>query len=75
VINPADTWKAGPTMTRGTNDDGVWVRSSRCSPNNNCVELRLSPESVRVRDSKAGEGPQLAFDQSSWRAFLTVAIR
>lgn len=62
-------------MTSGANDENVWVRSSRCSPNNNCVELQLKPESVRVRDSKAGEGPQLAFDQSSWRAFLSVAIR
>ena len=62
-------------MTSGTNGNEVWVRSSRCSPNNNCVELQLNPESVRVRDSQAGQGPELAFDQSSWRAFLTVAIR
>ena len=62
-------------MVSGPNDSGVWVRSSRCSPNNNCVELQLDPESVRVRDSKAVDGPQLAFDQSSWRAFLAVAIR
>ena len=63
-------------MTNGANSTaGVWVRSSRCSPNNNCVELRLNRESVRVRDSKAGEGPELAFGQSSWQAFLTVAVR
>jgi hypothetical protein len=54
---------------------GSWVRSSRCSPNNNCVELQLGREAVRVRDSKAGAGPELAFDQTGWRAFLAVAIR
>jgi uncharacterized protein DUF397 len=75
LIRP-NTRKAESTMIDGANGTGgVWVRSSRCSPNNNCVELRLDPESVRVRDSKAGDGPQLAFDQSSWRTFLTVAVR
>jgi hypothetical protein len=49
----------------------AWVRSSRCNTHNNCVELRLGEDSVRVRDSKNVEAGSLTFDQDGWKAFLT----
>ncbi len=49
---------------------GAWIRSSRCTPQNNCVELRSGHDSVGVRDSKNAGGTTLAFGRAEWTTFL-----
>ncbi|MFE4332898.1 DUF397 domain-containing protein [Streptomyces sp. NPDC056831] len=53
-----------------------WFTSSYSgSPNNECVECAIDiPREVRVRDSKAPDGPQFTFGPSAWAAF-TQAVR
>lgn len=50
----------------------TWTKSSYSGGNGACVEVR-SPEilSVDVRDSKAPEGPSIAFSPTSWTSFVT----
>lgn len=49
--------------------DREWVRSSRCTPSNDCVEVARGA-AVGVRDSKNTAGPVLEFGPGSWAAFL-----
>lgn len=49
-----------------------WFKSSRSSDNAACVEVRLSADTIGVRDSKDRSGPTLAFDQAAWTGFLTT---
>ncbi len=48
-----------------------WTKSSY-SANGACVEVK-SPvmEAIAVRDSKAQDGPSLAFTPGSWTSFVT----
>lgn len=50
----------------------VWRTSSYTGGNGNCVEVRLAPHAVDVRDSKDRQGPVLTFEPDRWRAFLTT---
>jgi hypothetical protein len=50
--------------------DGDWVRAARCTPNNNCVELRFGGDVVAVRDSKNVDGDVLTFHRDRWNIFL-----
>jgi hypothetical protein len=52
-----------------------WVRSSRCVPNNNCVEVRVGLDEVGVRDTKNSGGAVLRFDRGGWASFLTTTVR
>ncbi|WP_184814694.1 DUF397 domain-containing protein [Actinophytocola algeriensis] len=52
-----------------------WVRASRSTPNNNCVELWLGRTAVGVRDSKNLTGGILTFDRRQWNEFLVRAVR
>jgi Domain of unknown function (DUF397) len=54
--------------------DREWVRSSRCTPSNDCVEVARGT-SVRVRDSKNTAGPSLEFGAGSWVEFLARCAR
>jgi hypothetical protein len=48
----------------------VWLRSSRCNIEGNCVELNLGRNGmVLVRDSK-GAGATLSFAGTPWTRFL-----
>jgi hypothetical protein len=49
-----------------------WFKSSRSANNAACVEVRLSADTIGVRDSKDRGGPALAFDQAAWSGFLTT---
>ncbi|MFV2106094.1 DUF397 domain-containing protein [Micromonospora sp. LOL_015] len=49
-----------------------WFKSSRSSDNAACVEVRLSADTIGVRDSKDRGGPALAFDPAAWTGFLTT---
>jgi hypothetical protein len=54
---------------------GSWSwRKSRASgqPNQDCVEVAWTGESVLVRDSNARPGPVLAFTPAAWQHFLNT---
>ncbi|MGW1890074.1 DUF397 domain-containing protein [Streptomyces sp. NPDC002004] len=48
-----------------------WTKSSYSTGNGACVEVK-SPvlHAIAVRDSKAPEGPSIAFTPDSWTAFV-----
>ncbi|HEX6355415.1 DUF397 domain-containing protein [Actinophytocola sp.] len=50
--------------------DGEWVRTGKCTPNNNCVELRFGGDVVTVRDSKNVDSAVLTFHRDQWNIFL-----
>ena len=51
-------------------DQANWTKSSYSQANGNCVEIGLSVELIRVRDSKNPQGPRLQFTPTEWDAFL-----
>jgi hypothetical protein len=52
------------------NSDGTWIRSSRCGPQHNCVELSHRTAGVILRDSKGDKAAVLMFDHVQWLAFV-----
>ncbi|MFB7619450.1 DUF397 domain-containing protein [Kitasatospora sp. NPDC056181] len=49
----------------------MWFRSSHCDDKEfACVEVRLTPGAVDVRDSTDPDGPALTFPSESWTVFL-----
>jgi hypothetical protein len=55
-----------------TGDGGVadgWYKST-ASASGGCVEVRLTPEHVHVRDTKDKLGAILTFTHAEWQAFL-----
>ena len=55
-------------MTKNT--EGAWFKSSRSNGSGSCVEVRMTPNGVDVRDTKDREGPQLHFTPAEWDAFI-----
>ncbi|RKT53406.1 DUF397 domain-containing protein [Saccharothrix australiensis] len=53
------------------NTTKTWRRSSHSGAGNNCVELAVDRAVTVVRDSKR-PGPELAFADRPFRAFLTA---
>ncbi|MFE3684160.1 DUF397 domain-containing protein [Streptomyces sp. NPDC001251] len=62
------------TPTRDTSGL-AWFKSSYSGGTNgeSCVEVATAPGAVRVRDSKAIDGPQLALTPGAWADFVTYA--
>ncbi|HSX98028.1 MAG TPA: DUF397 domain-containing protein [Streptomyces sp.] len=57
--------------------DVRWLRSSRSTGMNNCVETARPGSGrwaglVAVRDSKNTAGPALLFDPDAWEGFVTT---
>ena len=46
-----------------------WFKSSRSSPNGQCVESARLSGGMTVRDSKHPDGPVLLFSADQWQAF------
>jgi uncharacterized protein DUF397 len=66
-------------MTRNCADEDSstpqWFKSSYSGSNNNdCVEVAATRGSVRVRDSKAVDGPALAVTPAAWAGFVDFAV-
>jgi hypothetical protein len=61
---------------RDTDPIRIWVRSSRCNPGKNCVEIGRADQGVVIRDSKSGTTLR-TLEDTSWTAFLALcrAIR
>ncbi|CAL9439402.1 hypothetical protein SUDANB15_02195 [Streptomyces sp. enrichment culture] len=59
----------------GDSPTSAWFRSSYSSSGdgNDCVEVALAPGAVRVRDSKAPDGPLLTVTPAAWSRFVTGA--
>jgi len=48
----------------------AWRTNSYSGSNGGaCIEVRTTGPAVAVRDSKAQDGPQLAFTADTWKAF------
>ncbi|MBG0851466.1 DUF397 domain-containing protein [Streptomyces spinoverrucosus] len=64
-------------MTNPTTGNGsalAWFKSSYSTNDGpECVEVAFAPETVRVRDSKRAQGPQLGFGPQQWAAFVSYA--
>lgn len=53
---------------------GGWFKSSFCNAGaNECVEVAIGPDEIRVRDSKDRAAGQLTFTRAEWTAFLAGA--
>ena len=46
-----------------------WVKASESDSGGNCVEVYFDGDTIRVRDSKDREGPQLVFTTAEFDAF------
>jgi len=54
---------------RDMSSTGTWLRSSRCNPELNCVEVTTARAGVIIRDSK-DETALPPLDTTQWTAFL-----
>jgi hypothetical protein len=54
---------------RGGTVNRKWLRSSRCTPTKNCVEIGATDTGVIIRDSKSGTTLR-AVGAVPWAAFL-----
>ena len=55
---------------RDNRSDRFWLRSSRCTPKKNCVEVGHDDSGVIIRDSKSSTTLR-PLDEAHWTAFLT----
>lgn len=62
-------------MGRQLVDGDAWVRSSVCSSDNNCVEVRLCDGLVYVRDSKDPGARPMCFSVREWADFVAGAVQ
>ncbi|OEJ30957.1 DUF397 domain-containing protein [Streptomyces subrutilus] len=62
---------ASPLSTGGLLISARWLRSSRSTGMNNCVEAAvLGGGLLAVRDSKRTDGPAVLFTGPAWTGFL-----
>jgi Domain of unknown function (DUF397) len=56
-------------MARDSSTAADWRKSQR-SGTDGCVECAAWSGTVRMRDSKDPDGPELIFDHATWRGFI-----
>jgi hypothetical protein len=56
-------------MTADDHDEPIWRKSS-LSGSGNCVEVRVRPDGVDVRNSKDPDGQLLSFTHREWDVFI-----
>lgn len=49
---------------------GAWRTSSYSGPEGECVEVALTADAARIRDSKDPGGPTLCVSAAAWAEFL-----
>ena len=51
-----------------------WITATKSNGSGNCVEVRLTDDTVEVRDSKQdGQGPIQIYTYAEWDAFIDGA--
>ncbi|MFF8813880.1 DUF397 domain-containing protein [Streptomyces pactum] len=70
----------GWTKSSHSTNDGpacvevAWIKSSYSSSDGpDCIEVAATTGTIRVRDSKDPQGPQLAFSPEAWADFVRFA--
>ncbi|MFH8566843.1 DUF397 domain-containing protein [Streptomyces sp. NPDC017993] len=68
-------WFKSSYSSSGDGNDCVevaWTKSSysNSSEGDSCVEVATAPDTIRIRDSKNPDGPQLTFAPTTWADFL-----
>ncbi|MGW3656586.1 DUF397 domain-containing protein [Streptomyces sp. NPDC005151] len=54
----------------------AWFKSTYSGGDgDSCVEVATCPDTIRVRDSKVEEGPQLALSPAAWTGFVAYAAQ
>ncbi|MEV7237140.1 DUF397 domain-containing protein [Streptomyces sp. NPDC051020] len=54
----------------------AWFKSTYSGGDgDSCVEVATCPDTVRVRDSKVEEGPQLTLSPAAWTGFVAYAVQ
>lgn len=54
----------------------AWYKSSySSSASGDCLEVATDPETIHIRDSKNGPGPEVHISATAWTAFLKHAAR
>ncbi|MEU5421990.1 DUF397 domain-containing protein [Streptomyces sp. NPDC001407] len=55
-----------------TTTQPAWFKSSHSDDEGaECVEVAAQPDTIRIRDSKHPNGPQLAVPAHAWADFIT----
>lgn len=71
TVEPGMVWrKSSYSGSNGGCVEIAWRKSSYSGSNGDCVEVGWPQAGVAVRDSKNVAGPTLAFETTTWRAFL-----
>jgi hypothetical protein len=55
------------------NRETDWWKSSYSSDSDNCVEVRVIPGGIVLRNSKDPDGPRVTYTEEEWDAFLKGA--
>ncbi|MFH9583693.1 DUF397 domain-containing protein [Streptomyces luteogriseus] len=54
----------------------AWYKSSySSSASGDCLEVATDQETIHIRDSKNGQGPEVHLSAAAWTAFLKHAAR
>ncbi|GGW25238.1 DUF397 domain-containing protein [Streptomyces galilaeus] len=63
-----------PNPMSGNGPELEWFKSSYSTNDGpDCVEVAVTGEAIRIRDSKNHRSPHLAFAASEWAAFVSYA--